>query len=145
MSALLLAWFPTCTDVHIFRVLKTRQLKKMRELAIQKLIYHLIYCGARKVFCKIMESKEIWFVHKYRIRLWNSAKYLVKSFLMQNNSKMFSSVWKCVLLLEFHYCNNWVKVISSTNVFLSGYSRKYFFKNTTTYSSCRKGVTFMIR
>ena len=60
MSALLLASFPTCTDVHIFRVLKTtRQLKKMRELTIQKLIYHLIYSGARKVFCKIMQSKEI--------------------------------------------------------------------------------------
>ena len=37
----------------------TRQLKKMRQLTIQKFIYHFIYSGARKAFRKIMQPKEI--------------------------------------------------------------------------------------
>ena len=31
----------------------------MRELTIQTFIYYLIYSGARKGFCKIMQCKEI--------------------------------------------------------------------------------------
>ena len=31
----------------------------MRQVTIQTLIYYLIYSGARKAFCKIMQPKEI--------------------------------------------------------------------------------------
>ena len=66
---------------------------------------------------------------------------------MQNNSNnsfpLHGNVFYCYL--EFHHCNNWLKVISSTDIFLSGYSlEKYFLKNATLYNSCRKGVVFMI-
>ena len=33
--------------------------RKTRQLTIQAFIYYLIYSGVRKVFCKIMQHKEI--------------------------------------------------------------------------------------
>ena len=96
--------------------------------------------------CNICILKEIWFVLWYRSasfreiivmratkylnkynKLWHFAKYLGKSFLMQNNSpKSFFSIQK------------------GSNALLFSYNLKCFFKNATIYNSRNKGVMFMI-
>ena len=75
--------------------------------------------------------------------LWQN--YFSKIISIQNNSKSFSSVEKCVLVLIIFHCNTLVKIISSSNIFLSSQRIKYFFRNATIYNGHNKGNTFMIQ
>ena len=54
------------------------------ETMIQTFVYYLVYSGARKAFCKIMQHKQIWFF---------------LSFAIQNNSINFLTLYKLVLVL----------------------------------------------
>ena len=93
----------------IFYGIENNNFQKIRQSTIKTFIYYFIYSGATKAFCKIMQLKKIWFVLWYRNasfreiiimcktkylnnKLRHFAKYLAKSFLMQNNSKSFSSL-----------------------------------------------------
>ena len=82
-------------------------------------------------------------IFKYN-KLWHLAKYLGKSFSMENNPpKSFSSLLKRCFNVSYNFIIVTRGKLISSNFFVPAYNVKYFFKNATIYNSRDLEVTFM--